>query len=136
MNNGSILYVPVQINGDGDTTPKSLKDRELYVLDNGTLYVGRKQTDGSVKAITVAGRVVDGAEIANPTLSGDITLGKGVITNNSTGKLHFVDEGQFPLDSPVGEETLSVLVSDLMNRVATLEEARSQHLSDTVESVE
>jgi hypothetical protein len=105
MANDNILYIPIQINGDGETKPTSLLDRELYVLDNGTLYVGKKQPNGSITVTEIAGRVIDDATINNPTIiNGTIRNAKikptvypsvDNILNPETGVIYFIDEGNF-----------------------------------------
>lgn len=101
MENSNILYVPIQING-GENVPSNLLERELFVLDNGTLYVGKK--DGStVKVTTVAGRVIPGATITNPTIEGTLKFGNGLVITREElatkaldkGQVVFVDEGQY-----------------------------------------
>ena len=109
--NDNILYIPIQINGDGTTKPTSLLDRELYVLDNGTLYVGKKQSNGSITITEIAGRVIDNASIKNPTITGYFNVGTGtddkiIVTKaefdskkntsafKTVGRIFLVDEGQ------------------------------------------
>ena len=123
MDNGSILYIPIQINGDGTSKPTELKDRELYVLDNGTLYVGRKNSRGTIEAVEIAGRVVEGADIKSPKLSGSIELGQGVVPKDMEGgRLFFVDDGQFESSSEISNETL---LNALNNFITILESIRN-----------
>lgn len=72
----NILYVPIQINGGTDTEP-TLLDRELYVLEDGTLYVGIKDADGTIKIKNVLGNVIPNATIVGASLA-DCTLGRTV----------------------------------------------------------
>lgn len=118
MSDGSILYIPIQINGDGTTAPTNLKDRELYVLDNGTLYVGRKKNDGSVEAVEVAGRVIDKATITNPTLSGTITLDENLSPDGEKRTLFFVDDQKFEIPDGVSNETLVNALNAFIQRMA------------------
>ena len=70
MSKENILYVPIQINGmDGNTLPGTaqLLERELFVLQDGKLYVGVREGD-AVKAVSVVGNVIPNATIDNPTL--------------------------------------------------------------------
>lgn len=109
--NDNILCIPVQINGDGSTAPTGLLDRELYVLDNGTLYVGKKQSDGSIKIMEIAGRVVDNATIKNPKITQYLNVGTStddkIVISKETfdknkdnadfkvkGRIYLVDEGK------------------------------------------
>lgn len=103
MENNNILYVPIQINGGGTKKPSDLLERELYVLDGGTLYVGVK--DGNTVRITeVAGRVIPGATITDPIISGTLRLAGNnlVVTKEKfknmdlkTGQVVFVDDGPY-----------------------------------------
>ena len=121
MDNGSILYIPIQING-GQNLPNNLLDRELFIK-NGELYVG----NGTSEPDMIIGKVVKGAVIEDPKLLGTITLGNGVILNKdmtnkeSEGKLYLVDDGNFPLDNPDDYDTLTNIMSGIIARVENLE---------------
>ena len=99
----NILRIPIQINGDGTEKPTLLLDRELYVLDNGTLYVGKRQPDNSIVITEIAGRVIDDATITNPTIKGKLQFGNGLVITREElatktldkGQVVFVDEGQY-----------------------------------------
>lgn len=74
-----VLHIPIQING-GDSAPEEqqLLERELFVLDNGTMYVGKK--DGTAEVII--GRIAEGSELKNmtlidPTVKGNFTMNEG-----------------------------------------------------------
>ena len=65
----NILYIPIQINGGSyDQQMPDLLDRELYVLEDGVLYVGCKDRDGNIKKNVIMGRVCPGAEIRESEL--------------------------------------------------------------------
>lgn len=120
MSNENIVYVPIQVNGGlskSDFLAKGdnfLKHRELFVTNDGTLYVGVVRTvDGQVKydnqgnpvimAVPVASRVIPEATITNAILSGKIKLDAGMIqngseTNSSPAELYFVDDGNFQIE--------------------------------------
>ena len=68
--NGPVIHVPIQINGGGEQALNNLQllERELFVLDNGILYVGGKGEDEKVTPVTVVGRVIEEATIEKPTL--------------------------------------------------------------------
>ena len=101
----NILHIPIQINGDGTNRPTNLLDRELYVLDNGTLYVGkRNNATGSIDVMEVVGRVIPNATITNPTIEGSLILGDGMVVPEAefdknpnlykqNNRLLFIDEG-------------------------------------------
>ena len=85
----NVLYVPIQINGmDGNTLPGAaqLLERELFVLQDGKLYVGVKDGD-SVKAVSVVGNVIPNAIIERPILNAPI------INSATLGEKLTVDEG-------------------------------------------
>lgn len=65
----NILYVPIQINGGGyDQQMPDLLERELYVLEDGVLYVGCKNRDGSIQKNMVMGRIYPGADVVGSEL--------------------------------------------------------------------
>lgn len=80
----NIIYVPIQINGGEATPPTNLLDRELFVLDNGTLYVGCKKADGSVEVKTVVGNIIPNAIIDSPTIKGKLIIDKELIVEDTT----------------------------------------------------
>jgi hypothetical protein len=104
MEQNNILYVPIQINGGNKTLNElvgELKDRELYVSNDGTLYVG--VANGSdVEVKTVVGRIVPNATIINPSFSGTVKIDSSMvyskvedIQNPVIGGLYLIDEGNF-----------------------------------------
>lgn len=105
--NNTTLFVPIQINGgDNNNVPVNLLDRELFVIKNGTLYVGI-ENEGNITIGPVKGNVIPNATIANPTLeSPKITNGlfvDGTVTitekqlnslpdkEKQDGRVYFVD---------------------------------------------
>ena len=136
-NDGKILYLPIQVNGglsDKEFASKGdnfLKHRELFVTNEGTLYVGVEAVDGQggskVVAVPVAGRVLANTKIVNPTMSGEIFLGSGIvvnktdITDSNPAKLLIVDDGQFYLpDDSVSDEALAEAINALYDKAEEL----------------
>ena len=101
METNNILYIPIQING-GSAVPSELLERELFVLDNGTLYVGKK-VGNNVVVSEVIGKVADGATIKNavlesPTMNNmkvQVYSSAEAIPNPQQGAVYFIDEGNF-----------------------------------------
>ena len=115
MSNGSILYIPIQING-GQDVPKNLLERELFIR-NGELYVG----NGTSEPDMIIGKVVKGAKIENPTLLGSVTLGEGVAPSGHVGgKLVFVDGGQFDVPDELEHEDWVKAIRELVARMENL----------------
>jgi hypothetical protein len=79
----NIIYVPIQING-GETVADNLLERELFVLENGTLYVGCKKADGSVEVKTVVGNVIPNATIDSPTIKNKLIIGDELVVEDTT----------------------------------------------------
>lgn len=77
----NILYIPIKINGGGDTAPTNLLERELYVLDNGTLYVG-KNNGGTIEVGTVIGNVVPNAAIVSPKIETSLFVGDDLVKDS------------------------------------------------------
>ena len=95
----NIIYVPIQINGGGNSEPSSLLDRELFVLDNGTLYVGHKKADGSIEVMNVVGKVVPNAELDSPIIKNKLFVDDSLVVDTVTdvtspekGQVVFVKE--------------------------------------------
>ena len=124
MGEDKILYIPIQLNGN---TKKGydenqnladfagyggLKDREIFVIRNGVLYVGVEEYKdgvgtGKIVPVVAQGRVVPNAELRNPVVVGglklknDSTFGTVLVDSAAAlknvpaveGKVVFVDTG-------------------------------------------
>lgn len=106
--NNTTLFVPIQINGgDNNNAPVNLLDRELFVIKNGTLYVGIED-DGKITIGPVKGNVIPGATLAGVNLSDSLFIKNKaglVLTKEEfnsdrnslaqSGRVIFIDEGQY-----------------------------------------
>lgn len=118
MGEDRILYIPIQLNGN---TKKGydenqnladfaryggLKDREIFVIRNGVLYVGVEEykdgvSTGKIIPVVAQGRVIPNSELRNPTIVDGLKFGDGLVVTKDKlssvprveGKVVFVDTG-------------------------------------------
>ena len=118
MTEDRILYIPIQLNGNtkkgydnaqnySDLATYGLKDREIFVIKNGVLWVGVEEFDennkgtGKIIPVVAQGRVVPNADLRNPCILDGLRFGKGLVVTKSElsgvtqseGKVVFVDTG-------------------------------------------
>lgn len=118
MTEDGILYIPIQLNGNtkkgydnarnySDLVAHGLKDREIFVIKNGVLWVGVEEFDennkgtGKIIPVVAQGRVVPNADLRNPCITDGLRFGDGLIVTKSElsgvtkseGKVVFVDTG-------------------------------------------
>lgn len=115
METDNVLYVPIQLNGNtsygydksqnvSDLIKYGLRDREVYIIKNGVLYVGVTEIVNGKEVVTpmvAQGRVIPNAEIYNPTITGGLKFGDGLVVAEkdlsgvakSEGRVLFVDTG-------------------------------------------
>jgi hypothetical protein len=107
----NVLLVPIQLNGNLDLPYGSnnalsigeLLEREIYIIKDGVIYVGAKDSHGNIVPTVAQGRVVPNAELKNPKIVSGLTFGDGLVVNKddlasvtkSAGKVVFVDEGAY-----------------------------------------
>ena len=98
----NILRIPIQINGGGTPVPNNLKERELYVLDDGTLYVGKRNSNGTISPTIVIGKVISDADISGAKLTKNLFLDDALICkpgelpkSPKNGQVMFIDEGTY-----------------------------------------